>query len=71
VTAREAAEILDMKVNSIYMEALRGRLKRHAPTHTRKQYALDELEEMSLARLKRRGGGHPLELSPAEWCTTW
>jgi excisionase family DNA binding protein len=66
VTAREAAEILDMKVNSIYMAASQGRLNRHAPTHTRRQYDLDELEQMSLARLKPRGGGHPYWLTVAE-----
>jgi hypothetical protein len=59
VTAREAAEIRDITAQHVYNMASHGRLRRYAPTHTRRQYDLDELEEMSLQRIRSPALGTP------------
>ena len=66
VSAREAAEILDMEVHSIYMAGSQGTLRRHAQTHARMQYDLDEIEALSLRRIRYMRAGHPYWLTVPE-----
>ena len=66
VTASEAAQILGVRLHTVYVMANRGQLQRHAPSHARRAYALDELERRSLARLKYHTSGHPYWLTMRE-----
>lgn len=49
-TAAQAAVILDVDVQQLYNLASRGTITRHAPSHVRLAYDLDEVEARSLAR---------------------
>ena len=53
ITAAEVAEILDMRLNSVYDATSRGRIPRHAPGHVRRAYDHAEIEALSLSRLRK------------------
>lgn len=59
ITAAQAAVILCVDVQQVYNLASRGTLTRHAPSHVRLAYDLDEIEQRSLTRLRYYAAGHP------------
>jgi len=66
ITAAQAAEILGVDVQQVYNLASRGTITRHAPSHVRLAYDLEEIEASSLSRLKYQQGGRPHWLNVSE-----
>lgn len=67
VTARQAADVLGVKIDSVYALASAGLIARRSPLHARGQaYDLDQLEQRSLALLKYNSTGHPYWLNVIE-----
>ena len=54
VTAQEAAEILGVRLQTVYNLAQRGSLTRHGEPWARRTFEHAEVEERSLRRLTRR-----------------
>ena len=59
ITAAEAAEILGVTPRTVHDYASRSRLPRHALSHVRKAYDRDEVEALSLSRMRRIHEPHP------------